>query len=211
MTAYTPNMPPGSQWAEELPGHFWDSLEARSPELAAAATGAALDQGRFTLPVFARPYLIDPAHRVVQDLSRSGKRVDYNTALVLVTHLARGQEVPPAGRMISPAELPGGRALLAGPHALPLEPITDLFGQDPEVLVRRAMELGGDQCEGADIAVCLPGLPRVPLYLLLWVADEEFPSQAAPGVDAHVLHHLDLDGLLSLSHLMVQRLTAESA
>jgi hypothetical protein len=49
------------------------------------------------------------------------------------------------------------------------------------------------------------------LYLLLWVADEEFPAQAAPGVDAHVLHHLDLDGLLSLSHLMVQRLTAESA
>jgi hypothetical protein len=204
-------MPPGSQWADELPGQFWDSLEARPRQLAAAATGAAWEQGRFTLPVFDRPYVVDPEHRLVQDPARLGERVDYNTALVLVTHLARALEVPPAGRLISPAELPGGRALVAGPHALPMEPITDLFGQDPKALVRRTQELGGDQCDGADLAVCLPGLPQVPLYLLLWLADEEFPAQAAPGVDANVLHHLDLDGLLSLGHLMVQRLTETSA
>ncbi len=202
-------MPPGSRWADELPGYFWENLQNRPAELAAAATGASLDKGRFQLPILGRQHLVDPVHRQVQDLSRLGVRVDYNTALVLVTHLSRGQEVPPAGRMISPAELPGGRALFAGPHALPMEPITGLFGRDPDGLVRRARELGGETYEGADVAVCLPGLPRVHLYLLLWLADEEFPAQAAPGVDANVLHHLDLDGLLSLCHLMVQRLTED--
>jgi hypothetical protein len=207
MIAYVPRMPPGSQWADELPGHFWDNLRHRPPELAAAATGATLDEGRFLLPVLGRPYMVDPEQRLVTDPSRPDQRVDYNTALVLVSHLARAEAVPPAGRMLSPAEVPGGRALLAGPHALPLEIIIEHFGHHPEALVRRARELGGEKCDGADIAIRLPGLPRVPLYLLLWLADEEFPAQAAPGVDAHVLHHLDLDALLSLCHLMMQRLT----
>jgi len=207
MTVYVPNMPPGSQWADELPGHFWENLQNRPTELAAAATGAVLDQGRFMLPVFARPYLVDPARRLVQDVSHPEERVDYNTALVLVSHLTRAGDMPPAGRMLSPAELPGGRALLSGPHALPLEAVSEHFGRNPEALVLRARELGGDRCDGADVAVCLPGLPRVPLYLLLWVADEEFPAQAVPGVDAQVLHHLNLEALISLCHLMIQRLT----
>jgi hypothetical protein len=207
MKPYVPPMPPGSRWADELPGHFWESLAARAPHLAAAATGATLDQGRFILPVFARPYLVDSQNRRVQDLSRSDTRVDYNTALVLVSHLARAQETPPAGRMVSFNELSGGRALVTGPHALPLDPLADHFENNPHTLVQRARELGGEEIVGADVAVRLPGLPRVPMYLLLWLADEEFPAQAAPGVDAQVMHHLDLDGLLSLSHLMVQRLT----
>ena len=207
MKPYVPQMPSGYQWADDLPGHFWESLQGRAPESAAAATGAELDRGRFILPVFARRYLVDSEQRRVQDLTRPDARVDYNTALVLVTHLARAEEVPPVGRMISFNELPGGRALVAGPHALPLDPLAEHYGRHPQALVQRALELGGEEIWGADVAVRLPGLPRVPLYLLLWLADEDFPAQAAPGVDAKVMQHLDLDGLLSLSHLMVQRLT----
>jgi len=200
-------MPPGSRWADELPGHFWHNLRHRPPEVAAAATGATLEQGRFLLPVLARPYMVDPEQRLIIDPSRPGQRVDYNTALVLVTHLARSEAVSPAGRMLSPADVTGGGALLAGPHALPLETVIERFGRDPKALVHRARDLGGEKCDGGDIAVCLPGLPRVPLYLLLWLADEEFPAQASLGLDAHVLQHLDLDGLISLCHLMIQRLT----
>lgn len=57
MNPYIPNMPPGSRWADELPVHFWEKLEARPPDLTAAATGAELEQGRFILPLFARRYL----------------------------------------------------------------------------------------------------------------------------------------------------------
>ncbi|MEW6659472.1 MAG: DUF3786 domain-containing protein [Thermodesulfobacteriota bacterium] len=207
MKPYVPQMPPGSRWAEDLPGHFWKGLENRAPELAAAATRAELDRDRFILPVFARPYLVDPQNRRVQDLSQTGARVDYNTALVLVTHLARAVEAPPSGLMISFNELPGGRALVTGPHALPLDLLAERFGGNHLALGQRARALGGEEIEGADMAVRLPGLPRVPMYLLLWLADEDFPAQAVPGVDAGVMQHLDLDGLLSLSHLMVQRLT----
>jgi hypothetical protein len=207
MKPYVPQMPPGSRWAEELPGHFWEKLAARPPELAAAATAAALEKGRVILPVFARPYLVDPENRRVHNMTQGELRVDYNTALVLVTHLAQAMEAPPAGRMISFNELPGGRALVAGPHALPLDPLAAHFGGNPQALVQRALELGGEKIDAADVAVRLPGLPRVPMYLLIWSADEDFPAQAIPGVDAQVMQHLDLDGLLSLSHLLVQRLT----
>ena len=207
MKPYIPQMPPGSRWANKLPAYFWQELTARAPEVAAAASGAELDRGRFILPVFARFYLVDPQNRRVQNLDRGEERVDYNTALVLVTHLAQAVEAPSAGRMISLNELPAGRSLVAGPHALPLDPLAEHFGHNPKALVQRALELGGAEIEGADVAVHLPGLPRVTMYLLLWLADDEFPAQATPGVDANVMQHLNLDGLLSLSHLMIQRLT----
>jgi len=207
MKPYKPNMAPGYEWAEDLPDLLWDDLAGRPPEEAAGATGADWAKGRFFLPVFGRRYSIDPESRRIEGVSFPEERVDYNTGVVLVTHLARARDVLPAGRMVSFKELPSGETFFSGPHALPMGPIIKRFGNDFESLVRRARELGGKEVEGGDVAVCLPGLRRVPMYVMIWKADDEFPAEAVPGVDANVMHHLALDGLFALSHLMVQRLT----
>lgn len=209
MKSYRPRMAPGYQWADELPDLLWNDLKARPPEEAAAATGAEIEEGRLVLPVFSRRYSVDREHSRITCIDNPDERVDYNTGVVLVTHLAQAKDVPPAGRMVSYKELPSGDTFFTGPHTLPMEYIVGRFGSEPDTLVRRAEELGGEKVEGADVAVRLSGLPRVPMYVMLWQADEEFPAEAVPGVDANVMHHLALDGLFALSHLLVQRMTEE--
>ena len=55
----------------------------------------------------------------------------------------------------------------------------------------------------------VPGLPRLPLYVLLWTADEEFAARVTVGLDAHAHHQLALDGIWALTNLLAGRLLEE--
>ncbi len=197
------------RWADQLPVALWQDLEQRDPEQAAAACGARREKSAFILPILGRNYRVDPGQRLVQDISRPGRRVSYQAGMILVTTLARAQDIPPSGRMITPQELPGGRFFYAGPHELPLAPITARFGHRPRDLRERARLLGGgpwEEVEGVDAAVMLPGLPRVPLYVLLWAQDQEFEARAVVGVDERAHFHLALDALWALCNILARRL-----
>ncbi|MBI5583382.1 MAG: DUF3786 domain-containing protein, partial [Deltaproteobacteria bacterium] len=69
-----------------------------------------------------------------------------------------------------------------------------------------ARGFGGETIDGADVALRVPGLPYVPLYLLLWRGDREFPARTLIGIDARAHFHLDLAGVLALTNLLVYRL-----
>jgi hypothetical protein len=112
--------------------------------------------------------------------------------------------VPPAGRLITPQELPGGGLFFSGPHAIATAGLEKRFGADATALLAVAQALGGQVLEGmADLAVTIPGLPMLPLYVLLWLGDEEFSARAVVGLDAHAQHQLALDGIWALTNLLV--------
>ena len=63
--------------------------------------------------------------------------------------------------------------------------------------------------ESADAAYLLPALPRVPLLLLFWRADEEFAARASLLVDRDVLGYLDQEATLFLAEAVTARLLGE--
>jgi hypothetical protein len=197
------------RWADQLPEALWDDLAARPPAEAAAATDAELSQGRFSLGLLGADYLVDPAARSVTLAARPDARVSFQAGLVLLTTLAQAQDLPASGVMITPGELPGGRQFFTGPHDLNTAALEKAFGRDPAGLARAARTLGGGPEEGlgADAAVRVPGLPRVPLWVLLWEGDEEFEPRAVMGIDQRAHFHLALDGVWALTNLLAARLT----
>ncbi len=195
------------RWADQLPTVLWDDLCARSPREAAEAAGAEYTVGTYRIRLLARDYEVDPATAAIRQIGRPVHRVSYNTGVVLLTTLAKSQGPPPSGNMVTPSELPGGRLFFAGPHELPLAPLIKRFGDRPQDLLERATLLGGRQVEAsADMAVMIPGLPKVPLWVLLWAGDEEFKPRAVIGIDDRAHFHLAVDATLAISYLMVQRL-----
>jgi hypothetical protein len=135
------------------------------------------------------------------------KTVGFQTGMVLLTALANSMDLPPSGRMATPQELPGGAMFFVGPHALALPEICAVYGENPQALVPKALSLGGEQIEGADVAFKLPGLPRIPLYVLIWGKDDEFEARAVIGIDAHASFHLALDSIWALTNILVKRIT----
>jgi hypothetical protein len=71
--------------------------------------------------------------------------------------------------------------------------------------------LGGARVasDSADVAYLLPALPRVPLLLLFWRADEEFAARASLLVDRDVLGYLDQEATLFLAEAVTARLLGE--
>lgn len=197
------------RWADQLPQALWDDLAARPAQEAAQAAGAPWAEGCYGLRLLGRDYLIDPRARRLWLAADPGAKVGFQTGLVLVSHLARALGVPPAGRMVTPQELPGGGLFFTGPHAVGTAQLEERFGHDPQGLLAAAQALGGQPCPGlAETAVVAPGLPMLPLYVLLWPADEEFGARAVVGLDAHAHHQLALDGLWALTNILVRRLAA---
>jgi hypothetical protein len=172
--------------------------------------GAAWEQGIFKVKMLGIVYRVDPLQgRIAREID-SGRRVSYQTGIVLLTALAKSMGVPPSGRMVSPEELLGGRMFFAGAHRLATQPLTKAFGRQPQEVIDRAMQLGAQAVPGADCGLRLPGLPLLPLYLLLWHADDEFGARAMIGIDDRALFHLDLAGVFALTNILVTRVVPDA-
>jgi hypothetical protein len=194
------------RWADQLPAALWSDLDRRSPREAADAVGGTWDGSVFRVVLIGIDYTVDPVNQRIIRTFQVDHPVSYQAGVVLLTTLAASKGVPPSGRMAVPQELPGGRMFFTGPHAVANEPLAKAFEKDSSRLIDRALGLGGESIEGADIAIRIPGLPHVPLYVLLWRGDREVPARAVIGIDDRAHFHLDLAGVFALTNLLVERL-----
>lgn len=198
------------RWADQIPAALWTDLRNRSPRQAAEAVGAAWDGETFQVSMIGIDYTIDPINQKIARVHQADHRVSFQTAVVLLSALANSKGVPPSGRMAVPQELPGGRMFFTGAHAIAIGPLARSFEKDPGRLTQRALELGGVMIEGADIAIRIPGLPYVPLYVLLWRGDQEFRARAVIGIDDRAPFHLDLASVFALTNILVYRLCEDA-
>jgi Domain of unknown function (DUF3786) len=194
------------RWADQLPSALWSDLDRRPAREAAEAVGGVWDGNAFKVPLIGIDYTLDPANQLITRTWQVDHPVSYQAGVVLLTTLAASKGVPPSGRMAVPQELPGGRMFFTGPHAVANGPLAKAFEKDSSRLIDRALGLGGEMIEGADVAIRIPGLPYVPLYVLLWRGDQEVPVRAVIGIDDRAHFHLDLAGVFALTNLLMDRL-----
>lgn len=132
--------------------------------------------------------------------------------ILLYNYLVRGGGPMPTGRWVPIENLPG--ALSKGPE---LDAVCEAKlaaacrENGSKALGEACRRAGGTQIEAgnADLACRFPGLPKVPLLLLIWEGDEDFPPRAKLLMDETVAEHLDADSLLVLAELMTDKILAE--
>jgi hypothetical protein len=106
-----------------------------------------------------------------------GKLKDFFRLSVL-WYFASSKDIPFSGRLVKPTDVRGGQRFSTGTHVLPLDKIADKFARDPDGFVSQGMKFGAEKIEGlGDAAIRLYPLPRVPVTILLWIEDEEFPPR----------------------------------
>jgi hypothetical protein len=128
-------------------------------------------------------------------------------AALLVYYLGRARDIDPAGRWVSFAELPDGGVYVEAFRGYTAGTLVRHFAGNPEALTRAAKSLGGELVPGmADRAWRFAALPRVPVALLWWDADDEFPARAELLFDATASHHLPTDGCAILGSWLTQAL-----
>jgi hypothetical protein len=174
----------------------------------ALVTGGRQADDRLILPVFGEPVVIRrPGFEVVN--GRTGEPAPVNTQALLLYHLSTTDGAPLTGRWISFRELPDGGFYHQAFQGYTGDRIAGHFRNDLEGVRQAALRLGGQEESSGDAGFRFAALPRVPLLLVYWLGDDEFPPTARILFDASAGHHLPVDACALLGSALTQRLTAE--
>lgn len=161
------------------------------PAAMVMASGARYDSHRsvFILNYCGETYEIERSGGLV---SRSGieGEVPYNDRTLIMQYLVESSGLPPRGRWMSFLELPEGIHHYVPFQTDALFPLAEIFGKEPEEFLRAAAYLKGEQIKMGDVAVVIPALPKIPLAVMFWLGDDEFPAKCNILFDTVAATHL---------------------
>jgi hypothetical protein len=188
----------------------WELLADSSPELVCARSEATFEAANaaYRLASFGRRFLVHPASRRIVGpepvdaavLERHGDLL----RLSLLWYLVKATADRVSGRLVNPTRLPGGDLFARGTHVLPLDALAARYTERPADFLAGGSALGGRAVPYGDAAVELPALPKIPVTLILWRADDQFPARADLLFDASAPRHLPTDVLWAVAMLAVQ-------
>lgn len=176
----------------------------------ASATGAALLPG--PPEALEIPFLGIPHRLTAADVAAaSGEPPTVWVKVFLYIYATRANGNPPSGRWVAFRELPNTVSKAKTFEKVAGE-VAQTFAGREEELKKAAQALGGGEIPygSADLALRFSALPRVPLLLLYWRGEEEFPARSALLLDAGVLDYLDQEALVFLAEAFVKKLKGES-
>jgi hypothetical protein len=161
----------------------------------------------YRLQILNKHYDISPANRSVK-LAESFPEhsPDFYLQLASVNYLIGAKDLPLTGKWTAETQFPSGPLFFRGPHKMPTHKLEKAFGRDQDGFVSRALSHGGKIVDGGDCASEFVFFPRLPVRLILWLADEEFPARVIYLFDSSADQHFKLDGLWAAGKALANRL-----
>jgi hypothetical protein len=191
---------------------LWESLGKADPAAVCKRSRSRFDEATksYLLDFLQERYRIGPHSRIIESIAgpipEGGPSIDLQ--VILITYLLSAQEVPLADKLVAGSSLKGGKSFFQGSHSFPLDPLIEQYGRETQGFLNRGLFLGAVQEDYGDVGLRFTALPRVPVFMILWGADEEFSSRLSVLFDASIDHHLSLDAIYGLVTEICRRMTA---
>jgi hypothetical protein len=125
--------------------------------------------------------------------------------LCILAYLINSRDLPLAGKLTPPQALPGGEFFFRGPHKLNTDKLEKTFGQNPERLYDVMGRFAAKRYKFGDAAIELYILPRIPLTIVIWRGDDEFPARASVLFDQTAASQMLLDALWAAANLAIKK------
>ncbi len=199
---------------------FWERVAELPREETArrAKCEYRAESDAFVLSLLNTEYLVHPTQRTILAAAPSAPdRVPgYLQQLCLLAYLVNAKDLPPAGRLVGVEKLDPGGFFFRGSHRLPIEKLTAVFGRDLPLFQKVGRTMNAMTRDFGDASLELAVLPRIPLTLVLWTADEEwrpqtrnnafgepFPARVSILYDQNATAQLPLDVLFAVAGLTI--------
>lgn len=180
----------------------WETLSGLAPKEVCAGAHATYDapSGTYAIRAFGVDFAVSPAERtILSDDPRSAlflERYRDFFRLALLWYMTSAKDIPASGRLIRPLDVKGGQRFFAGTHVLPLDRIQERYGRDKAGFILRGVKFGADIATFGDAAIRIYPLPRVPVTMILWLEDEEFPARATLFFDSTIDFQISLSDIV---------------
>ena len=193
-------------------------LADKNPDLLASSSGAMIGrdkQGNTSLSLdFLKREINISWPELAFSQKDSDKELPIQEQILLLHYLygawsASGAAI--TGKWISFQEVPDGKFYLDAFHRRAKNPMVQAFGDRPELLLELAGEAFGAEPSGqGDVSVVVKALPLVPVALIIWKGDEEFPPEGNILFDRNIVKMLSAEDIAWLSGMVVYPLMGMS-
>ena len=184
-------------------------LAQRDTAVLAQTCGAKLKDGRLQLDVWQTAVTIDSTEFIAR-FAETGVALDPLTQALIAYYLHSSDGTPPANSWIAFTELPDGRFYTQAFQGYTGQELARHFGDEVGQFEETAVALGGMANVLGDAAFRFRALPRVPVLVVCWQGDEDFPPSYKILFDAHTPHYLPTDACAILGNMLTKRLLQNS-
>jgi hypothetical protein len=125
---------------------------------------------------------------------------------VLILHYMLAPVGEPSGNWVAYREIPGASFYFSAFVKRAVDPLKKVFGSDASLLEKTAGNLDGRAIDAGDAGFEFSVFPRVPIQLILWEGDEEFPAEANILFDDTIGDLLSPEDIAWLAGMLVYRL-----
>jgi hypothetical protein len=193
-------------------------LADKNPDLLATFSGAVIERDKQGISVFCLNFLNSEIIFSWPELEFAQRGSDAELPIqqqILLLHYLHGawssSGAGITGEWISFQEVPDGKFYLDAFHRRAKNPMVQAFGQHPELLVKLAGEIfGAEPSDQGDVSVLVKALPLVPVALIIWKGDEEFPPEGNILFDRNILKMLSAEDIAWLSGMVVYPLMGKA-
>jgi len=186
----------------------WEDLNSLNPSEVCRKARVFYDrENSYILRSFGMDFSVHPGKGVIKNIQPEGeiilKKYSYFFNLSALCYLINAKDIPLSGKLAKPAGLKGGEIFFRGSHVLPLEKIAERYGNDKAGFIEKGKNLNGNIMNYGDASVELLPMPRIPVTLILWLSDDEFPARAGLLFDSTCELHLPLEIIWSIAVMSV--------
>ncbi len=169
-----------------------------------------LQEEQLRVPFLDRVYRVDcPLFEMVDEVGGS-KEIPLQEQVLILHYLIGAGPKSPAGNWIPYREIPGASFYHSAFVKRAVDPLKKVLGQHPSRFSDAARRLNGHPISYGDVAFEFRIFPKVPIRIILWEGDEEFPAEANILFDDTISDIFSPEDAAWIASLLVYRLIALS-
>ena len=139
-------------------------------------------------------------------LRDSEEVVSLRDKILILHYLTQAKGTPLSNEIITYKEISEGHNYFRTFYKRAIKPLVDHFGQEPRQLIDIAKKLGGYKADYGDVAVTIDAFSQVPVTLVLWRGDEEFPPEGNILFDSSISDYLTTEDVNVLCEVIAWKL-----
>ena len=139
-------------------------------------------------------------------LKDSEEEIPLRDKILILHYFIQAKGTPISNKMITYRELREGANYFPTFSKRAIKPLVDYFGKEPRRLLDVAGTLGGQKADYGDAAVTINAFSQVPITLVVWRGDEEFPPNGNIMFDSTISNYLSTEDINVLCQTIAWKL-----
>ena len=160
----------------------------------------------YILSAWGNEYGIFPKQLKINCMGNNTQSLHEYFDLFIIHYLLQSKEIEICNEWISEKDIPGGTTFFRGPHEIPTNLISLRFNNNIDEFKERCEQFHGIPLNMADAAYSFKITPRIPVAVLYWRGDDDFPAESKILYDRTIAEHLASDILYALAVGICERL-----